>query len=774
MKIGSITSPPAQSQTQQTSIERRRIRLNGIVQGVGFRPFVYQLATAYGLAGFVQNDSLGLLIEVQGGQSALAQFEQKLLNEPPALARIHRQQIERVRPLDETCFTIRTSAHEAKANTSISPDSAVCPLCLAEMQDPHDRRFSYPFINCTHCGPRFTIIHALPYDRPNTSMSVFQLCADCEREYRTPEDRRFHAQPTACPVCGPRVWLCNAEGRPIDSADPFLFVIEQLQLGAIIAIRGLGGFHLCADAKNSHALSVLRERKGRAQKPFAVMARDMAVVEQHGWVADAERALLQSPARPIVLLKKKVTSTIAAETAPGNRYLGMMLPYTPLHHRIFAGELDCLVMTSANLSEEPIAISNQEALDRLAQVADFFLLHDREILQRCDDSVARVVLDKPRMIRRSRGYVPEPLSLPTIFAKPILACGGELKNTIALARDNQVYLSQHIGDLDNPLALHFFHHALQHLQIILEIEPEFIVCDLHPDYLSSQWAREQKEKPVIAVQHHHAHLASVMAENHISQPCVGIILDGTGYGLDGTIWGGEVLTGDHRSFKRFAWLQPVAMPGAEAAIRQPWRMAFSHLFSAFGAEFLHLNLAVIQQRSDKERAALLQMLEKQANTPITSSCGRLFDAVGALLGLTPEISYEAQTAVELETLADEQMLVPYPQLHSNGQGILPTDFLMATIVSDLLHGVEPSIIAARFHSTLAELFVQASCAAREKLGLNLAALSGGVFQNRLLFTILHNRLMEEGFEVISHSRVPTNDGGLALGQAFIAAAQMAG
>ncbi len=753
-------------------MERRRIRLNGIVQGVGFRPFVYQLATELELSGFVRNDAHGLLIEVQGPAKRLDDFYTRLLRQRPALARIDRHRSTTLNVQKPNSFTIRPSLRDRKAVTGISPDVAVCTLCLQEMADPRDRRYHYPFINCTHCGPRYTIIRSLPYDRPNTSMAVFPLCPQCRQEYESPENRRFHAQPNACPVCGPRLTLYAADGRPIDADPLFPFIWQQLHRGAILAVRGIGGFHLCADAHNGAAVQTLRLRKGREEKPLAIMVRDRQTVERYCRLDETENELLFSAARPIVLLQKKETGDLACGIAPGNRYLGVMAPYAPLHHLLLSGPLDSLIMTSANFSEEPIAIANAEALQRLNRIADYFLFHDREILQRCDDSVARVILHKPILIRRSRGYVPEPVHLARRLSVPVLACGGELKNTIALARDREVFLSQHIGDLTNPPALAFFQQTIDHLQQVLEIEPAVIACDLHPDYLSTQWAQRQKKKPLVCVQHHHGHLVSVMAENHITQPCIGVILDGSGYGLDGTVWGGEVLIGDARSCNRFAWLQPVPMPGGEAAIRQPWRMTAAYLYAVYGDDLLQLDSPLIHRQPKQELTLIMRMMATHTNCPITSSCGRLFDAVAGLLGLREEISYEAQAAVELEMLADEQSADPYPTPRFSGSGALATDFLIRRLVEDWSRGVAPALIAQRFHATLAEIFVQACRAAREKTGIPLTALSGGVFQNRLFFHLIHDRLQKEGFKVISHHSVPTNDGGLALGQAVIAAAQV--
>jgi hydrogenase maturation protein HypF len=751
------------------SLERRRIRVTGLVQGVGFRPFVYKQAAALGLTGWVHNDAHGVLVEIQGPSSILEQFQATLTSAPPPLANITHMQVERLSPQAETDFIIKTSRHQSQATALISADIAACPQCLQEMRDDQDRRFHYPFSNCTNCGPRFTIVRSIPYDRANTSMSVFPLCPRCAQEYDDPMDRRFHAQPTACPHCGPSLTLCTPNGEKISCQNPIDLVWHKISEGGIVALRGLGGFHLVVDARNPSAIDLLRQRKGRQEKPFAIMARDLNTIERYVVINDQERELLQSHASPIVLLLSRGKPDLPDNIAPGHRYLGFMLPYTPLHHLLLSGPHDLLIMTSGNYSEEPIAISNREALTTLCEIADLFLLHNREILQRCDDSVVMVVDHAPRLIRRSRGYVPAPIILNSLLPHRVLACGGALKNTVAIGRADKVILSQHIGDLDHPAAFDFFQHAIAHLQHIFEFTPDLIACDMHPDYFSSQWAQRQAKLPVVTVQHHHAHMASVMAEHHIEEPCIGIILDGTGYGSDGTIWGGEVLLGDYHSYTRWAWLQPVPMPGGEFAIREPWRMAISHLWNTFGSEALSLPLPCWQNRSAEEIHIITQAWTSAINAPLTSSCGRLFDAVASLLGVRQEVTYEAQAAVELEMLCQEQSAEPYAIDPIAISGSLSVQEMFRHIVQDIKQKVPAAVIAQKFHSSLAELYVQAAIAARAKAGINLVALSGGVFQNRLFFRILLARLREAGFEVISHRWVPTNDGGLALGQVMVAA-----
>lgn len=752
------------------SLRREKIRVNGIVQGVGFRPFVYRLARECRLGGYVNNSSDGVLIEVEGTQEALALFHARFRQEAPPMARITELKVETMAPAGETAFSIIASRRDALPTTLISPDVSLCPDCRRELFDPTDRRYQYPFINCTNCGPRYTIVYGIPYDRLNTSMRVFLMCPACEQEYHDPENRRFHAQPNACPACGPTLTLRDRHGQKVETDAPIRAAVNFLQQGKILAVRGLGGFHLAVDARNEAVVQELRQRKGRAEKPFAMMAPNLAAIEKFCFVSPAEQALLQQPTRPIVLLRRRDHHQLAASVAPNQQYFGFMLPYTPLHELLLHDHFEALVMTSGNFSEEPITIGNDEALERLAPLADYFLLHDREILQRCDDSIARCAAGEPQMIRRSRGYVPAPVFLSTPLRRRILACGGELKNTIALARDNTVFLSQHVGDLDNPAALAFFENSLAHLQKILEIEPELIAFDLHPEYLSTKWALQQTHVPRLGVQHHHAHLAAVMAENNVTEKTIGIILDGTGYGTDGTIWGGEVLIGEARAFERYAWLQPVPLPGGEAAIHQPWRTAISYLAAAYGDKVAELALPVIQSRRRHELEIILQMIARQLNSPLTSSCGRLFDAVSALLGIREEVNYEAQAAIELEMIVDEGEEGVYRAAlpEQSRDGPIPVAPLIESIVKDLRAEVARPRIATRFHRTLVELFVMAARAARQATSIQRAGLSGGVFQNVFFFTTMLRRLQEEGFDVITHRQVPTNDGGLALGQVVIA------
>jgi hydrogenase maturation protein HypF len=756
------------------SRERVRFRVKGLVQGVGFRPFVYRLAISLDLAGHVSNDSEGVTIEAEGPPSAIEQFHRRLLEEPPAIARITDCVLEPMQVLGTSGFTIMASQSGRSANTLISPDIATCDDCLHELFDPHDRRYRYPFINCTNCGPRYTIVECIPYDRPNTSMRVFPMCPDCQKEYDSPVDRRFHAQPNACQVCGPQVALGDAGGQKIPG-DPIDGAIRLLRQGRILAIRGVGGFHLAVESRNESAVAELRRRKGRAEKPFALMARDLETIRRYCHVSDEEATALRDRTRPIVLLRKKPSNPLPDGVAPGQHSLGFMLPYTPLHFLLLADELDLLVMTSGNFSEEPIAIGDAEARNRLSGLADYFLVHNREIVERCDDSIVRIMGGKRRLMRRSRGFVPEPVFLTASSTRRILAVGGELKNTVALSRENAVFLSQHIGDLDNPSAYHFFQESIRHIEAILEIRPELIAHDLHPEYLSTKWAVGQTYLPTIAVQHHHAHLAAVLAENGVEEPCIGIILDGTGLGTDGTIWGGEILVGNATQYERVAWLEPVSMPGGEAAIKQPWRMGLSFLRHSFGDGYRSLGLPMLQNISPCELETITQAMDRAINAPLTSSCGRLFDGVAAILGIRGEVSFEAQAAMQLEAIStDLARTRPYAVLLDGvGQsGAIPVTPLIRALVKDLRDGVALAEIAARFHVSLAELFIARVKLVRQEYGLTCVALSGGVYQNLLFFDHMLRRLNEEQFAVVTHLRVPTNDGGLALGQIAVADAQV--
>ncbi len=750
---------------------RRHLEISGVVQGVGFRPYVYRLATEYQLAGTVRNTSSGVTIEVQGPLMVVDQFTARLPQEVPPLARITDLAVLEVPCNGDQEFRIISSSTEDAVHTLISPDIATCDDCLRELFDPRDRRYRYPFINCTNCGPRFTITCDIPYDRPRTSMSAFPMCRTCQEEYDDPLSRRFHAQPNACWDCGPRLEWWNSKEGLVSSCDPIAAAAAALKAGLVVAVKGLGGFHLAADATNPVAVDLLRERKQRVEKPFAIMVPDLAAAESLCEISDAERSALQSFQRPIVLLHRKHQGPIADQVAPCNNYLGLFLPYTPLHHLLLAeGGFKALVMTSANLSEEPIAIDNDEARTRLSGVADYSLVHDRDILLRCDDSVVRIVSGKTRQMRRSRGFVPMPVFLHAEIP-PILAVGGELKNTICLTQGKHAFLSQHIGDLENLESYKFFVEATDHLQRILEIRPEMIACDLHPDYLSTKWAL-QRNLPLLGVQHHHAHIASCMAENHLEGTVIGFALDGTGYGIDGNIWGGEVLVAGYRSFDRVAHFEYVPMPGGSAAIRQPWRMAVSYLVHHFGRDFRKLQVPLLRSIPRSRLDLLADMVEQRVNSPLTSSCGRLFDAVAALAGGRQQVNYEAQAAIELEMAIDNSNSGPaYPlELLPDGNGwIIGTRQLFEALIEDVSSEQSISEISRRFHNGLIEIFARIADLLRARTSLKRICLSGGVFHNAYMLEHLNARLLAAGFDVFTHSEVPAGDGGLSLGQAMIAA-----
>ncbi len=751
---------------------RKAIEVEGIVQGVGFRPFVYRLATERHLAGFITNTEAGVSIEVEGPGEVVDDFLARLSRETPPLSRITAVAVSELPVNHDVDFRILPSRSGAARRVLISPDVAVCADCLREMFDPADRRFRYPFINCTNCGPRYTIVRDIPYDRPRTSMGVFPMCPDCRREYDDPINRRFHAQPNACWKCGPQVELWDAEGVRITVGDPIAAAVEQLARGAIVAVKGLGGFHLAVDAADEKAVARLRERKRRVEKPFAIMAATLETIANFCELDDAWRDLLQRPERPIVLLRKKHATPIAEAVAPFNRDLGVFLPYTPLHHLLFAeGRFQALVMTSGNISEEPIAIDNQEAVRRLRGIADLFLVHNRDILLRCDDSVVRLAGGRPRQVRRSRGFVPVPVFLREDLP-PVLAVGGEMKNTICLTKGRQAFLSQHIGDLENLESYGFFETTVESLSRILEVERKIVAYDLHPDYFSTRWAAGREGIERVGVQHHHAHVASCMAENHLDGQVIGLALDGTGYGTDGCVWGGEVLVADYTDFKRLAHLEYVPMPGGTAAILEPWRMALSYLARHLGRGLFDLKIPFIERLDRKRADLLLRMVAREVNSPLTSSCGRLFDAVAALAGVRQRVNYEAQAAIELEAAmarAQDGRLYSL-DIREEGEGwIIDTKPLFAALVADLASGVPTGVISRRFHQGLVEVLARVVGLVRERTGLDRVCLSGGSFQNVFLFENLARKLETDGFKVFTHSEVPCGDGGLSLGQAVVAA-----
>jgi hydrogenase maturation protein HypF len=751
---------------------RKEILVSGIVQGVGFRPYVYRLATDRNLEGNISNTVSGVTIEVQGPPELVEEFVARLPEEAPALAQITGVTIREIPCKPDRRFEILPSRDGARADTLISPDVAVCADCLRELFDPADRRYLYPFINCTNCGPRFSIVRGIPYDRARTSMAVFPMCDECRAGYEDPRNRRFHAQPNACWNCGPQMELWDAQGRALKSSDPIAAAAEKLRAGEIVAMKGLGGFHLAVNATNSESVGRLRERKHRFEKPFAVMLPDLEAAARFCRVDSETRKLLEIWQRPIVLLPKIPGEAIADSVAPNQSDMGIFLPYTPMHHLLFAtGKFSALVMTSGNLSEEPIAIDNREAVERLGGIADAFLVHNRDILRRCDDSVVRPSAGRARQIRRSRGYVPAPVALRQKMPV-ILAVGGELKNTVCLTRGSEAFLSQHIGDLENSAAFDFFCEAVEHLSRILEVKPAVVAHDLHPEYLSTKWALAQQGVRRIGVQHHHAHVAACMAENHLDGRVIGFSLDGTGYGTDGKIWGGEALLAQYGTFERAGHFAYIPLPGGAAAIREPWRMALSYLQDTFGDAALDLDIP-FTRAIDRRRAELVaRMVAQQINSPLTSSCGRLFDAVAALVGIRHTVSYEAQAAAELEMHArssTDSAAYPFDLDQRDGVWQIGARPLMHAIVEDLQRGVAIEAIGRRFHNGLVETLALLAGRLREASALNRVCLSGGTFQNELLLDGLTRKLRDSGFEVFTHSQVPAGDGGLSLGQAAVAA-----
>ncbi len=709
-------------------LTRRRFRVTGVVQGVGFRPFVYGLATRHGLAGYVLNDGEGVIVEAEGDEHALDAFAGGLRAEAPGLADVRDVVAERLEPQGEREFRVVASS-PAAGSALIPADVATCDDCLRELFDPADRRYRYPFVNCTQCGPRFTIVRSVPYDRGNTTMAGFELCAECRREYEDPADRRFHAEPTCCPACGPRL------GMPLEEA------LALLRAGKILAVKGLGGYHLACDARNEEAVTRLRARKHREEKPFAVLTREPETLAE---LSDGELELLRSPARPIVLARRLERAVVAESVAPGTPWLGLLLPYSPLHHLLAADAGGPLVLTSGNVSDEPIAFDDEDARRRLGAIADAFLAHDRPIHRRCEDSVVRAGFP----VRRSRGHVPTALPLPD-RAPPLVAAGAELKSTFCLARGREAFLSAHLGDLDSEAAFRAFHADLELYLAMLRVEPRLVAHDLHPEYLATKWALAQ-DVELLGVQHHHAHAAACLAEHGECRPALALVFDGTGFGTDGTLWGGELLRCDLESFERLAWLDPMPLPGGEAAIREPWRVAAAHLDRA--------GLDVPWPEWERVRESL------KLDPPLASGMGRLFDAVAAVLGVRERVSYEGQAAIELEQLAGDAPAEPYPWHFGDATELVAVCYL------EVRQGRPPGEVAARFHETVAAAAAEACTDAG---GPGTVVMSGGSFQNLRLLDSTRRRLEERGFRVLSHRLVPPNDGGISYGQAAVAARRSA-
>lgn len=805
------------------------IRVRGTVQGVGFRPTVYRIAKACGLKGEVCNDGEGVLIHASSHAESLDEFVQRLQDECPPLARIESITRRPYSGMGEFEDFVITQSVSSAVHTEITPDAATCPQCQQEIFNPLTRWYRYPFTNCTHCGPRLSIIRAVPYDRCNTSMATFAMCPDCATEYHDVENRRFHAQPVACPVCGPKAWLERADGKPITASmfsmlDDVDVVCTLLQQGEIVAIKGIGGIHLACDATNETAVQKLRSRKQRYHKPFALMARDMAVIEKYCTPTPKEGELLQSPAAPIVLIQvqrreedSSIQNPIAPSVAPGQNHLGFMLPYTPLHHLILKRMNRPIVLTSGNLSDEPQCIDNAQAREKLGKIADYFLLHNRDIVNRIDDSVVRVIGGETQFLRRARGYSPTPINLPSGFktAPNILAMGSELKNTFCLLRDGQATLSQHLGDLENAAAFEAYQNTLNLYLNLFEHKPIAIAIDYHPEYLSTKFGKElaaANKLKLHSIQHHHAHIAACMAENGIpldAPPVLGIALDGLGYGEDGTLWGGEFLLADYRKYQRLGTFKPIAMIGGTQAIYQPWRNSYAQLKIAFDWDDLqqkYRGLEFFDFLESKPILLLNQLLEKGINSPLASSCGRLFDAVAAAIDICREsCSYEGQGAIEMEALIDRDSLkdveesLAYPFTFGNLEimqeklgkraslNLFSQEKLISSstpplyiepqpmwqaLLDDLQHNIPKAVIAAKFHKGLAKAIVAMVNQLRGQQKIQNVVLTGGVFQNQILLEQVSHRLEKKGITVLIHHLVPPNDGGLSLGQAVIAAAQL--
>jgi hydrogenase maturation protein HypF len=755
-------------------VRRCTVTVLGVVQGIGFRPFVYRMAVRHGLSGSVRNCLQGALVELEGEEPALESFLEQLQSSMPSAVGHGRCLITWHEPRGVCTFVIEKSVRNGTARLHPVPDLGVCDACRSELSDPGDRRHGYPLLTCAGCGPRFTIVESLPYDRQRTTLKTFSMCSRCRREYQDPDDRRFHAENIACADCGPRIGLRGPDGVLLSELDPIGHAADALRAGGIVAVKGLGGYHLACDARNGRAVGALRRRKRREAKPLAVMVADVLEARALCHVSDTEARLLNSPARPIVLLAARGKAGIAEEVAPGSHELGLVLPYTPLHHLLLAAVSTPLVMTSGNASDEPIAYRDADALMRLNGVGDLFLTHDRPIQVACDDSVARVVDDTPRLVRRSRGYVPLAVRLPVASPRPLLACGAELKSTFALVRDSEAFLSHHLGDLTSEDAFRGFGEAVDHFRSLLDVTPEVVAHDLHPAYRSTMYAQSLAGVERVVVQHHHAHIASCLADNGVDRKVIGVAWDGSGYGTDGQVWGGEFLVADLAGFERVGHFEPVPMPGGDAAVREPWRMAATFLRAVYGAGMDTLDLAFMHRLDPAAWRLLSRAADRGLNSPLTSSAGRLFDAVASLVGVRDRVEFEAQAAMELEALAEPEADVVYAtSLATEDAIVVCTTDVVRGVVDDLLREVPVARIAARFHATLAEILAQVCDRIRARRGIAAVALSGGVFQNTWLLKAARRRLDARGFEVYSHRQVPTNDGGLSLGQAAVAARLLA-
>ncbi|MEN8076549.1 carbamoyltransferase HypF [Clostridioides difficile] len=749
---------------------RKLIEVKGIVQGVGFRPFVYNLAIKYKLLGWVNNNGNGVIIDIEGSKENIYKFIENLKNNPPPLANIISIKVLEMNNINYKSFSIKISNNNLKATTYISPDFSICPQCKEEIFDVNNRRYKYPFTNCTNCGPRFSIIKELPYDRQTTTMKEFEMCDKCKEEYSDPINRRFHAQPNACPVCGPKVLILNNVDKEIKCESPLNEVIELLKKGNIFAIKGLGGFNLVCDGKNENAISLLRQRKKRPTKPLAVMMKDLDTVKKYCTLNEKEEKLLKSKKRPIVLLKKIEDFNLPQNLAPNNKKLGVMIPYTPLHYLLFDNSLDVLVMTSANISGQPMIYTNDDAVAKLAGVVDYYLIHDRDIYISIDDSVSKVSLNEERVIRPARGYAPYTFSLET--SEEILSLGSQMKNTVALSNKKDIFISEYIGDLENIDTLNNLENVLKHFIKIYDIKPKVVVYDKHPDFTykyidMGNILEAESEIKFIEVQHHHSHIVSCMTENNINTKVIGIAFDGTGYGEDKTIWGGEFIICDKKSFKRMGHLDYFNLPGGESAIKEPWKIGISLLYKTYKDEF---NKFIPKHFQNDSINVIKTMIDNNINSPKTSSIGRLFDGVASLIGFSNKITFEGESAIYLENISDEQNDEVYEfQIEEiDNNFILKFENIIKNIINDININKDIKIISKRFHNTIIKSTVEIALKIREKSNINIIAISGGVFQNEILFRGIVNGLKEYGFQVLTHNNIPCNDSGISLGQLVIA------
>lgn len=742
----------------------KKIVVKGIVQGVGFRPFIYKNATKNNLKGFVNNTSKGVFIEVEGYEKDITSFIEEIKHKPPVLSKVTDIKIIDREIEGYTDFKIIESVEEEEAITLLSPDIATCDDCLADISDVNNRRYRYAFTNCTNCGPRFSITKKVPYDRENTTMDVFQMCSECREEYNDPLNRRFHAQPNGCSKCGPRVFICDKEGQEITSKDPIKDIAKEIKNGKIVAIKGIGGFHLACDAKNKEVINELRKRKKRPRKPLAVMMRDVETAKKYCNVNEMEERILLGNKKPILLLDKKRNSLLPKElTNYQNGKLGVMLPYTPVHHILFSEDIDILVMTSANISGEPMVYKNHEAIEKLKGIADFYLMNNRHIYIPIDDSVSRVILGKERVLRNARGYAPKSMEIKDMAYS--IALGANSNNTFAIANNENIFFSNYIGDLANYNTWQHYINSLEHMKGIYKIDPKSYFYDLHPNFYQNELLKEIKTKK-IGIQHHHAHIVACMAEHSLEEEVIGIAFDGTGYGTDGKLWGGEFFICDKERFKRLAHLNYVALPGGEGAIREPWKIAISYLYDIFKEDYATY---VPKHLQEKKHQIITEIIKKDINSPKASSIGRLFDAVAALLGFDAKITFQGEAAIDLENLCcrDDQSFYQYNISLEDGIYIIDCKPLIKSVVIEVIDGIDKELIARRFHNTIIKFTIELCEILRKEYNLSSVVLSGGVFQNEILLINIYKELIKRDFKVYIHEQIPANDEGISIGQMII-------